>query len=130
MKLGCCLWKNFSILIWSNERRLWLSIFSRYKNFNIIQHALQPASKNYTHNMPFYEGWFKDISQAWKTIVHATLLSDSRRTIDYVKRISSFPLLPWYEVFSFTLFLSPRFFFVYYYCCMAFHNRKTNIYKC
>lgn len=112
MKLGCLLWKNFSILIWSNERPLWLSIFSRYNNFNFIMTCPTTCiqATHYIHNMPFDEGWFKDIIKAWKTIVHATLLSDSWKTIDYIKQISSFPCLPWHEVFSFTLFLSPLFF--------------------
>ena len=130
----CFLWKNFSILNWRHERPLLLLIFSRHKNFSIVMTCptICLQAPGCIPERPFDEGWDKDRRQAWKTIVHATPPSDSWKTIDCVKWISSFSLLPWYELFSF-LFLSfslPPACFCFCFCfgcCRAFHYGRTHI---
>lgn len=123
----CFLWKNFSILNWSDDKPLSLSIFSRQKNFIIIKTystiCLQAA--DFIHDMPFDEGCSKGIRQAWKTIVHATFPSDSWKTIDCIKFI--FFILANYMRCS----LSPSPLLTSFdYCCMVFHKGQTNICKC
>lgn len=121
MKPGYFWWKNLSILNWGNARPLSLSIFSRHKNFSFIMTcpAICLLATQGIHDMAFDEGWCTDIRQAWRAVVHAAPPSDSWKTIDYVRRVSSFSLLPWCVGFSFPSPTTPLLIIVFWLSIMG-----------